>query len=316
LLLTDVQQLPGWRDGATKSAVTDFVTRVTTEGGPNYVEPAARVAVFDNDGTLWTEKPLVIQLDFTIRRFRELAENDPALRTQQPYQAAYEGDLHWLSQAVVKHYHGDDSDMKLLMVAVPKAFEAVTVDDYDRMVKDFFSEADNPGLKRPYRECGYLPMIELLRYLEANGFVTYIASGGDRDFMRPVADDMYGIPPERIIGSALGISYSSDGGQSLLLYKGAMDFFDDGPEKPVRIWSRIGRRPILAFGNSNGDVPMLAFAGTPSTPALRLLLLHDDAEREFDYTAGAEQALETASRENWTVVSIKNDWNTVFTDAT
>jgi phosphoserine phosphatase len=316
LLLTDVQQLPGWRDGATKSAVTDFVTRVTTEGGPNYVEPAARVAVFDNDGTLWTEKPLAIQLDFTIRRFRELAENDPALRTQQPYQAAYEGDLHWLSQAVVKHYHGDDSDMKLLMVAVPKAFEAVTVDDYDRMVKDFFSEADNPGLKRPYRECGYLPMIELLRYLEANGFVTYIASGGDRDFMRPVADDMYGIPPERIIGSALGISYSSDGGQSLLLYKGAMDFFDDGPEKPVRIWSRIGRRPILAFGNSNGDVPMLAFAGTPSTPALRLLLLHDDAEREFDYTAGAEQALETASRENWTVVSIKNDWNTVFTDAT
>ena len=309
-------QLPSWRDGATKSAITDFVTRVITEGGPDYVEPAARVAVFDNDGTLWTEKPLVIQLDFTIRRFRELAENDPALRTQQPYQAAYEGDLHWLSQAVVKHYDGDDSDMKLLMVAVPKAFAAVTVEDYDRMVKDFFSEADNPGLKRPYRECGYLPMIELLRYLEANGFVTYIASGGDRDFMRPVADDMYGIPPERIIGSALGISYSSDGGQSLLLYKGAMDFFDDGPEKPVRIWSRIGRRPILAFGNSNGDVPMLAFAGTPSTPALRFLLLHDDAEREFDYTAGAEQALETASRENWTVVSIKNDWNTVFTDAT
>jgi phosphoserine phosphatase len=309
-------QLPSWRDGATTSAISDFVTRVTTEGGPDYVEPAARVAVFDNDGTLWTEKPLVIQLDFTIRRFRELAENDPALRTQQPYQAAYEGDLHWLSQAVVKHYDGDDSDMKLLMVAVPKAFAAVTVEDYDRMVKDFFSEADNPGLKRPYRECGYLPMIELLRYLEANGFVTYIASGGDRDFMRPVADDMYGIPPERIIGSALGISYSSDGGQSLLLYKGAMDFFDDGPEKPVRIWSRIGRRPILAFGNSNGDVPMLAFAGTPSTPALRLLLLHDDAEREFDYTAGAEQALETASRENWTVVSIKNDWNTVFTDAT
>jgi phosphoserine phosphatase len=311
-----VEQLASWRPSATTSAITDFVTRVTTEGGPDYVEPAARVAVFDNDGTLWTEKPLVIQLDFTIRRFRELAENDPALRTQQPYQAAYEGDLHWLSQAVVKHYDGDDSDMKLLMVAVPKAFEAVTVEDYDRMVKDFFSEADNPGLKRPYRECGYLPMIELLRYLEANGFVTYIASGGDRDFMRPVADDMYGIPPERIIGSALGISYSSDGGQSLLLYKGAMDFFDDGPEKPVRIWSRIGRRPILAFGNSNGDVPMLAFAGTPSTPALRLLLLHDDAEREFDYTAGAEQALETASRENWTVVSIKNDWNTVFTDAT
>ena len=308
--------LDSWRNGPTKSAITDFVAGVTKEGGPDYVESAARVAVFDNDGTLWTEKPLVIQLDFTIRRFREMAEDDPTLRTQQPYQAAYDGDMQWLSEAVVKHYHGDDSDMKLLMVAVPKAFEAVTVEDYDRRVKKFFGETDNPGLKRPYRDCGYQPMIELLRYLEMHGFATYIASGGDRDFMRPVAEDMYGIPPERIIGSALGLTYSSEGGESVLLYKGAMDFLDDGPEKPIRIWSRIGRRPILAFGNSNGDVPMLAFTGTPTTQALRLLLLHDDAEREFDYTAGAEQALDTASQENWTVVSMRNDWNTVFTNAT
>jgi phosphoglycolate phosphatase-like HAD superfamily hydrolase len=306
-------QLASWNDGGTKSAITDFVSRVTTEGGPDYVEPAARVAVFDNDGTLWIEKPLVIQLDFTIRRFRQLAEDDPALRTQQPYQAAYEGDLKWMGAAMVTHYRGDDSDLKLLMVAVPKAFEAVTVEEYDRRVQEFFGETDNPGLKRPYRECGYQPMVELLRYLEAGGFATYIASGGDRDFMRPVADDVYGIPPERIIGSALGISYSSEGGQSLLLYKGAMDFFDDGPEKPIRIWSRIGRRPILSFGNSNGDLPMLAFSGTSTTPSLRLLLLHDDADREFDYTAGAEQALDTADRENWTVVSMKNDWNTIFT---
>jgi phosphoglycolate phosphatase-like HAD superfamily hydrolase len=305
-------ELSSWITGPTKSAITDFVERVTEEGGPDYVEPAARVAVFDNDGTLWTEKPLVIQLDFTIRRFREMAEHDPALRTQQPYKAAYEGDLHWMGAAMVKHYRGDDSDLKLLMVAVPKAFEYVTVEDYDRRVQEFFEKADNPGLKRPYRECAYLPMVELLRYLEANDFATYIASGGDRDFMRPVADDMYGIPPERIIGSALGISYSNEGGQSLLLYKGAMDFFDDGPEKPIRIWSRIGRRPILSFGNSNGDVPMLAFSGTPSTPSLRLLLLHDDGEREFDYTAGAEQALDTASRENWTVVTMKNDWAEIF----
>jgi phosphoglycolate phosphatase-like HAD superfamily hydrolase len=309
-------QLASWNDGATKSAITDFVARVSEEGGPDYVEPAARVAVFDNDGTLWTEKPLVIQLDFTIRRFRELAEEDPALRTQQPYQAAYEGDLQWMAAAMVKHYRGDDSDIELLMVAVPKAFEAVTVEDYDRQVKEFFADADNPRLKRPYRECGYQPMVDLLRYLEANGFVTYIASGGDRDFMRPVAEDMYGIPPERIIGSALGIIYSAEGGQSALLYKGAMDFFDDGPEKPIRIWSRIGRRPILAFGNSNGDVPMLAYSGTDSLPALRLLLLHDDSDREFDYTAGAEQALDIAAQQNWTVVSMKNDWNTVFTDAT
>jgi phosphoserine phosphatase len=305
-------KLSSWNDGPTRSAITDFVARVTEEGGPNYVESAARVAVFDNDGTLWTEKPLVIQLDFTIRRFRQLAENDRVLRTQQPYQAAYEGDLDWMGAAMVKHYRGDDSDLKLLMGAVPRAFESLTVEDYDRRVKEFFDQADNPGLKRPYRECGYLPMVELLRYLEANGFATYIASGGDRDFMRPVAEGMYGIPPERIIGSALGITYSSEGGQSALMYKGAMDFFDDGPEKPIRIWSRIGRRPILAFGNSNGDVPMLAYAGSTSLPALRILLLHDDSEREFDYVAGAEQALDVAKQENWTVVSIKDDWTQVF----
>ena len=306
------EHLGSWNEGPTKSAITDFVGRVTEDGGPDYVEPAARVAVFDNDGTLWTEKPLVIQLDFTIRRFRQLAENDRVLRTQQPYQAAYEGDLDWMGAAMVKHYRGDDSDLKLLMGAVPRAFESLTVEDYDRRVKDFFDQADNPGLKRPYRECGYLPMVELLRYLEANGFATYIASGGDRDFMRPVAEGMYGIPPERIIGSALGITYSYEGGQSALMYKGAMDFFDDGPEKPIRIWSRIGRRPILAFGNSNGDVPMLAYAGSNSLPALRILLLHDDSEREFDYVAGAEQALDVAKQENWTVVSIKNDWAQVF----
>jgi phosphoglycolate phosphatase-like HAD superfamily hydrolase len=189
-----MDMLESWNGGPTKSAINDFVGRVTEEGGLDYVEPAARVAVFDNDGTLWTEKPLVIQLDFTVHRFRELAESDPALRTEQPYQAAYEGDMHWLSAAVVKHYHGDDSDLKLLMVAVPKAFQSVTVEDYDRRVKGFFGEADNPRLKRPYRACGYLPMVELLRYLEANGFATYIASGGDRDFMRPVAQEMYGIP--------------------------------------------------------------------------------------------------------------------------
>ena len=306
------EHLGSWNEGPTKSAITDFVGRVTEDGGPDHVEPAVRVAVFDNDGTLWTEKPLVIQLDFTIRRFRQLAENDRVLRTQQPYQAAYEGDLDWMDAAMVKHYRGDDSDLKLLMGAVPRAFESLTVEDYDRRVKDFFDQADNPGLKRPYRECGYVPMVELLRYLEANGFTTYIASGGDRDFMRPVAEGMYGIPPERIIGSALGITYSYEGGQSALMYKGAMDFFDDGPEKPIRIWSRIGRRPILAFGNSNGDVPMLAYAGSNSLPALRILLLHDDSEREFDYVAGAEQALDVAKQENWTVVSIKNDWAQVF----
>jgi phosphoserine phosphatase len=301
-----------WNEGATKSAITDFVARVTEDGGSDYVEPAARVAVFDNDGTLWSEKPLVIQLDFTIRQLARLVAEDPSLRDRQPYRAAYEGDQHWMSAAMVKHYQGDDSDLHLLMGAVTSAFDTVDVEDYDGQVVAFFEEATHATLRRRYRDCAYAPMVELLRHLEDNGFTTYIASGGDRDFMRPVAGEMYGIPPERVIGSALGLEYQADGDRHRLLYKAAMDFFHDGPEKPVRIWSRIGRRPILAFGNSNGDVPMLSYAGAATTPALRLLLLHDDADREFDYTAGAEQALETARKQGWTVVSMKNDWAEVF----
>ena len=307
--------LSTWTDGATKSAITDFVARVSDEGGNDYVEPAARVAVFDNDGTLWSEKPLPIQLDFTIRQLARLAAADPTLRDRQPYKAAYEGDQHWMGAAMVKHYHGDDGDLHLLMGAITSAFDTVDVEAYDVQVLAFFDEATHPTLGRAYRECGYAPMVELLLYLEDNGFTTYIASGGDRDFMRPVAGDLYGIPPERVIGSALGLEYRSDNDTHTLLYKAAMDFFDDGPEKPVRIWSRIGRRPILSVGNSNGDVPMLAYSGREGSPALRLLLLHDDDEREFSYMAGAEEALEVAGQQGWTVVSMKDDWTQVFPSA-
>ncbi|MCL2533768.1 MAG: haloacid dehalogenase-like hydrolase [Nocardiaceae bacterium] len=304
--------LESWVDGETRSTIVDFVERVTDESGAGYVEPAARVAVFDNDGTLWCEKPMPIQLDFTIRRLGAMAEEDPSLRSQQPWKAAYENDMQWLGAAMVKHYQGDDADLKLLMGAITRAFDEVTVEEYDARVTGFFGAADHPTLARPYTGCGYKPMVELLRYLEANGFTTYIASGGDRDFMRPIAGELYGVPPERIIGSALGISYRAGEGYPDLLYKAAMDFFDDGPEKPVRIWSRIGRRPILSVGNSNGDLPMLAFSELPDAPALRLLISHDDAKREFDYVAGAEDALEQARRNAWTVVSMKNDWHEVF----
>ena len=301
-----------WNDGPATSAIVDFVARVTEEGGPHYVEPAARIAVFDNDGTLWPEKPLPIQLDFTVRRFGELAAEHGELRDQQPYRAAYTKDFGWLNEAMVKHYRGDDSDLKLLLVAVPKAFEAVTIEEYDRMVRQFFAEADHPKLNRRYLSCGYAPMNQFLRYLESFDFTNYIASGGDRDFMRPIAGPMYGIEPQYVIGSAIGLEYDDRDGQSSLMYKGSMDFFDDGPEKPIRIWSRIGRRPLIAFGNANGDVPMLAFAGGPELPALRLLLHHDDADREFAYDAGAEQALQLAAERGWTVVSVKDDWTDVF----
>jgi FMN phosphatase YigB (HAD superfamily) len=308
--------LTSWNDTSTRRAIVDFVNTVTEPGGDGFVPPEERVAVFDNDGTLWAEKPMPIQLDFTLRRLAAMAEADPALREHQPFKASYENDFGWLGEAMVKHYHGDDGDVRLLMGAIPKAFAQLTVEQYSAMVAEFFRTAEHPTLGRPYRSCGYQPMVELLRFLEANGFVPYIASGGDRDFMRPVAGHLYGIPPERIIGSSVAIEYreSADDDSRDVLYKAEMEFLDDGPTKPVRIWSRIGRRPVLAGGNSNGDVPMLRFAKSGSRPSLRTLLLHDDAEREFDYTAGAEQALERAGAEGWTVVSVKDDWATVFTD--
>jgi phosphoglycolate phosphatase-like HAD superfamily hydrolase len=307
-----METMPSWRDTATRATITEFVERVTDDASPDFVEPAARVAVFDNDGTLWCEKPMPIQLDFTIRRFAELARENPALQDKQPWKAAYEQDMHWLGSAMVKHYHGDDADLRLLMGAVTQAFEQVTVDDYDARVAAFFADAKHPTLGTPYLHCGYAPMVELLQYLQASGFTNYIASGGDRDFMRAIAQRLYGVPPERVIGSSLGLVYRDTKGRTDLLYKATMDFFDDGPEKPVRIWSRIGRRPILSVGNSNGDVQMLSFSALPSSPSLRMLILHDDPDREFDYVAGAEDVLQQAKENGWTVVSLKNDWSQIF----
>ncbi len=303
-----------WNDTPTRAAIEGFVASVTSEG-PDFIDPTERIATFDNDGTLWSEKPIPIQLDFTLRRMAEMAEADPGLRSRQPWKAAYEGDLRWMGEAMVKHYRGDDADLGLLLEAVPKTIADFTVDDYHREVTAFFEEANHPTLNRPYRTCGFEPMVGLLRYLEQNGFTNYIASGGDRDFMRPVAGHIYGIPPERIIGSSQTIEYQETESGTDVLYKSEMEFFDDGPAKPPRIWSRIGRRPILAGGNSNGDIPMLRFANAPGRAALRLLVLHDDAEREFDYTAGAEDALARAKDRGWTVISIRDDWSSVFADA-
>jgi phosphoserine phosphatase len=270
-----------WNDTPTRRAIVDFVQAVSTEGSPGFVAPAERVAVFDNDGTLWSEKPIPIRLDFTL----------------------------------VKHYHGDDADLGLLMGAVESAFEGMEVEAFGAEVMEWLTTASHPVLRRPYLACGFAPMVELLRYLEANGFSTYIASGGDRDFMRPFAHRIYGIPPERVIGSALGLDFDDGGDDTRLVYKSKVEFFDDGPTKPVRIWSRVGYRPLVTGGNSNGDIPMMRFARTGGREALRLLVLHDDADREFAYTTGAEDALDRAKTHGWTVVSMKEDWSAVFASA-
>jgi hypothetical protein len=237
-----VAALGSWTDRRARAAIVDFVERACTE-----VPVAERVAVFDNDGTLWCEQPLPIQADFILRRLAEMAADDPSRQARQPWKAAYEQDVAWL-----------------------------------------------------------------LAYLEANGFTNYIVSGGGRDFMRPVAGELYGVPRERVIGSAAALAYTSDDRGGTITHTPRPEYLDDGAEKPVRIWSRTGRRPLLAAGNTNGDVPMLDFAQHGDKPFLRLLVRHDDAAREFAYTTGAELALERAATEGWTVVSVREDWTTVF----
>jgi phosphoserine phosphatase len=304
--------LPSWNDGPARAAITDFVGRVTRQASPDFVPTESRIAVFDNDGTLWCEKPMPIELDFILRRLAGMAEQDAALRERQPWKAAHEKDFAWLGNVMTKHYRGDDSDVKVLMGGILKAFEGMEVEEYQASASSFLRSAHNPRLKLPYLGTAYAPMVELLRYLEANGFTNYIASGGDRDFMRPITQELYGIPNERVIGSSNALKYQEDEHGGAVVYQAQPDVFDDGPVKPVRIWSRIGRRPIFAAGNSNGDIPMLRFVRHPSRPSSSVLVNHDDGEREVAYTGGAEKSLDQAAQHGWTVISVKDDWKTLF----
>ena len=308
----NAELLSSWRDGPTKQAIVEFVERTCGEDGSAGAAVEERVAVFDNDGTLWCEKPMPIQLDFILRRLVEMAETQPELRARQPWKAAYERDYSWLSALMAEHYAGNDTNVRILVAGILAAYDGISVEDFEDQSDSFLRSAQHPTLGRGYLECAYAPMIELLSYLEANGFSNYIVSGGGRDFMRPISQDMYGIPRERVIGSSSTFAYTSDGLGGTITHKPEVDYLDDGPEKPVRIWNRTGRRPLVAAGNSNGDTPMLHFTHHADKPTLRLLVLHDDGEREFDYTAGAEHALEQAEAAGWTAVSIKNDWTTVF----
>ena len=304
--------LSSWEDTPTKKAITDFVAKVTNQSGPDYVPPEERIATFDNDGTLWCEKPVQIQIAFILQRLVAMAEKDPSLRQQQPWQAAYEKDNAWFGDTVTKHYNGDDSGIKVLLGGVVKAFGNMTVEAFATQAVAFFKTARHPKYNVSYLEVTYQPMVELLGFLEANGFTNYIVSGGGRDFMRPVTQQLYGIPPERVVGSAFTESFQDDD-QGFHIMRGAgIDFVDDGPAKAVHIWDRIGRRPIFAAGNANGDIPMLQFSGGEDNPALRLLLNHDDAARETNYTAGAEKSIKLAKEQGWTVVSMKQDWMRVF----
>jgi len=273
--------------------------------------PAARVAVFDNDGTLWCEKPMYIQLDFLLRRFKEQAEADPSLRAKQPYQAAYTGDLKWLGDAVTKHYQGDDTDMKPLMAAILTSQHEITVDELRGRFDAFLrrghaSDAGSAVHQMRVRADGRTPAL----HWRPTASPTTSCPVAGAISCGPITERLYGIPPERVVGSSVGLIYH-DGD----VYTTAEpEFVDDGPIKPVRLWSRIGRRPIFAAGNSNGDIEMLEFTDASKSPSLQLLILHDDAEREFDYVGGAEKSLDLAAKSGWTVVSMHDDWATIFSD--
>ena len=266
-----------------------------TEAGPGFVPPPERIAAFDNDGTLWCEKPLYVQADFTFRRWRAMVEADPSKASEQPYKALVENDRAWLA-GLLDH-------VPELVRGATEAFDGITTAAFEEAVRGFFAEAKHPTLGIPYTSVGYRPMRELVDLLRANGFAVYLCTGGGRDFVRPVAEEMYGIPREAVIGSATTLEYR-DG--DIYRTKGVEMPVDDGPGKPVHIWMRTGRKPLLAGGNSDGDIAMLETAG------FGLLIHHDDAEREFTYDTGAERALAEAATRGWTVVSMKNDFARVF----
>jgi haloacid dehalogenase-like hydrolase len=254
-------------------------------------------------------------LHYMVRAWAAAAKTNPELADTQPYAAAVSGDLSWLGGAIDKHYAGDDSDLKAMIGAILGLTANVSVDEYEAEVVAFYAEAEHPTLKASYRQADYRPMVELLRYLETNGFTCYIVSGGDRDFMRPMTATYYGIPSERVIGSALGLAYDAESND--VRYGTSFDFMDDGPRKPARIWSRTGKRPLLACGNSNGDVPMLRYVQGHQR-SLSLLVRHDDDTGRGDtpYDKGAEDALTAADQHGFLVVSVRDDWSEVFADET
>ena len=220
----------------------EFVERTVPDGVP----AEERVAVFDNDGTLWCEKPMPIQADFILRRLYEMAQDDPGLRGRQPWKAAYERDYGWLGTVITEHYAGNDANVRTLLAGVLAAYEGISVEEFEAKSGAFLRTAQHPTLGRGYLECAYVPMVELLGYLDANGFTNYIASGGGRDFMRPISQEVYGIPRDRVIGSTATFQYTSDDHGGTITHKAEADYLDDGPQKPIRIWSRTGRRPLLA----------------------------------------------------------------------
>jgi phosphoserine phosphatase len=299
--------LPSWRDGAAKRAIVGFVVKVTKKGGPEFVPPAARIATFDNDGTLWAEQPMYFQLAFALDRVKALAPQHPEWKDKEPFASLLNGDV---KGTLV-------GGEKALLEIVMATHAGMTTEEFEKIVRDWLATAKHPKFKRSYTELAYAPMLELLAYLRGNGFKTFIVSGGGVEFMRAFAEKVYGIPSEQVIGSAGKQKFEMRDGKPVLVKLAEIDFIDDKEGKPVAINKFIGRRPILAFGNSDGDLQMLQWQAAGSGARFMGLVHHTDAEREWAYDRDSsigrlDKAFDEAKAKNWTVVDMKKDWKRVF----
>ena len=299
--------LPSWNEGNTKQSVVEFVRKVTTPGSPTFVPPAERIATFDNDGTLWAEKPMYVQLSFALDRVKELAPQHPEWKTQEPFASLLKGDL----KAALA---GGD---KALLEIVMATHAGMTTSEFEKIVKEWIATARHPTTKRPYTEMVYQPMLELLDYLRANGFKTFIVSGGGIEFMRPWSEAVYGVPPEQVVGSSIKTKFEMRDDGPVLVRLPEVNFIDDKEGKPVGINAHIGRRPVAAFGNSDGDLQMLQWTTAGEGARFGLLVHHTDAERERAYDKDSavgrlDKALAEAEAKGWTVVDMKKDWKVVY----
>ena len=300
--------LPSWEESGIKSAILEFVRTVADEADPNHVPAAERVAVFDHDGTLWPEQPVYVQLDFALDRIRALAPEHPEWRANQPFKGLLEGDAGPLAAG----------GLKALLEVVVETHTGMTSDEFDAITREWFDGARHPRFRRPYTELAYQPMTELLAHLRANGFRTWIVSGGGTEFIRSASERLYGVPPEQVIGSSGRMRYEVRDGVPVLVRLPELEFFDDKGDKVVAIQKFIGRRPIFAAGNSDGDQQMLQWTAAGPGATLMLLVDHTDEEREFSYRVSPlgrlELALDEAEQRGWAVVSMKDHWKRVFAD--
>lgn len=304
---SDQDPLPSWNEGKVKSAILDFVDNAADSTSPDFIEAGERIAVFDNDGTLWSEKPVYFQLFFAMDRVRELALRHPEWKEQQPFKAVLEDDMETLAG------FGEHGILELVMAT----HAGMTVEEYETTVIEWITNQKHPRFDRPYTDMVFQPMLELLHYLRQNGFKTFIVSGGGMDFMRPWVEGVYGIPRDQVVGSSTGKSFVIENGAAVIRKEASLDFINDKEGKPVGIHNYIGRKPVFAAGNSDGDLAMLQWTASGTGKRMMLYIHHTDTEREWAYDRNSsvgrlDKGLDEAMERGWTIVDMKNDWNVIF----